>query len=447
MSKENSKKDVSTSVLPSSSPSPLFTNNSDFLSKLPSGVVWQLLYYLDTDSVVSLAGVNNILRQLVMSRFHLTMALPISTAFANHLQKNPYSHNKPVLRLRISHLTPDYIRKDLVLQTLPVQQLAISKQLLLLNLSTLTDLCLHLEQTENEDTNNYRLAFLALLQSTGLLRQLTKLHIMMHQSFLQHLLPDNFGVHLMKDGLSVDMLVITVSGEQSTKDINVTADEYGKGLENFVSLVKSRKFVLNICKEPSTKKIVKILTNDYVECFELVAPCNFLAELKMSQVKKVLVSTPGQNCSSATHQLGKCVLDWRMVRDGCPGLKIFGGVGVKQFKEMRARRKKEKEHMRKASSRTKIIKVGKHKRRLRCGECEGCKRANCGACRNCKDMRCFGGRGTRAQACEGRKCLGMMGGKGKDRKHGKDSGTKGPSQELPKIPVVNWTKFILCTIK
>ena len=94
MANDNLKKVVSNNT----SPSPLLTNDSDFLSKLPSGVVWQLICYLDTDSVVSLAGVNNILRKLVMARFHLTMALPISTAFANHLQKNPYSHNKPVLR-------------------------------------------------------------------------------------------------------------------------------------------------------------------------------------------------------------------------------------------------------------------------------------------------------------------------------------------------------------
>ena len=62
-------------------------------------------------------------------------------------------------------------------------------------------------------------------------------------------------------------------------------------------------------------------------------------------------------------------------------------------------------------------------------------------------MRCFGGRGTRAQACEERKCLGMDGGSGKDMKQGKDWDPKKPIQELPKIPVVNWTKFILCTIK
>jgi len=439
MSNESSKKSVS-SLVPSCA-------STDLLSKLPDTVLWELLFYLDTDSIVALAGVNTILRKLVMTRFHLTTTLPFSTAFANHLQKNPYSHLKPVLRLRVSHLTPDFIRKELMQQSLPVQQVSISKQLFLLNLSTLTELCLHLEHTENEDTNNYRLAFLAMLQSTGVLRQLAKLHMMVHQSFLQHLLAENFGLHLMRDGLSVRKLILTVSGEQSSRDITVTAEEYRQGLENFVSLVRASDFVLNISKEPpASKKIKKVLINEFVECFALVAPCDFQAELKMRKVKEVKVSTPGQNCSLPSHLLGKCVLDWRMVRDGCPALQVIGGVKVKEFKEIRARRKKDERMTRKPRGRAKTIKVGKHIRRLRCGDCEGCRRSNCGRCRNCRDMKCFGGKGTRAQACEGRKCL-KMEGSGKDGKHGRNSDHKASSKDFPKIPVVNWTKFILCTIK
>ena len=435
-------------------PKPL--QQTELLANLPGAVIWELLSYLDTESIISLAGVNTILRQLVMARFHLTMSLPFSSTFSNHLQKNPYSHIKPLLRLRISHLTPDFIRKELMLQAPPVQQLAITKQLLLLNLSSLTHLCLHLEHTETEDTNNYRLAFLAMMQTTGILKQLDKLHMMVHQSFLQHLLPENFGQHLMRDGLRVTKLILTISGEQSSRDIVVTADEYKRGLENFVSLVRASKLVLNISKEPAaTKKIKKVLTNNHVEYFELVAPCTFQASLKMSAVREVKVSTPGHGCNLPSHLLGKCVLDWRMVRDGCPALKVIGGVNVKEFKEIR-RRKNKGEKVKKTS---RTIKVGKHIRRLRfvhainvnklcisyfrCGSCEGCKKANCGQCRNCKDMKVFGGKGTRAQACEGRKCLRMLGGSGKDKKQGR----KAESQELPKIPVVKWTKFILCTIK
>eukprot|EP00092_Neocalanus_flemingeri_P000276 GFUD01000296.1.p1 GENE.GFUD01000296.1~~GFUD01000296.1.p1 ORF type:complete len:452 (-),score=130.40 GFUD01000296.1:42-1397(-) len=420
---------------------------TDILSQLPSCVVWQLLSYLDTDSIVSLAGVNTTLRQLVIARFNLTMTLPITPSFANYLKQNPYSHNKSVLRLRISHLTPDYIKQDKMDHSSHVQQLPISKQLLLINLSSLTTLCLHLEQTDNVDISSYRLAFLALLQSTGVFKQLTKLHLTTFKSFLLNLLPENFGSNFMKDALSVDKLVITLSGEQSTKEKEENTEDYRKGLENFVSMVKARKFVLNIGNEPSNKKIVKILSNDYIQCFELVAPCNFQPKLKMSRVRELNMSTTGQNCpvQPASHQLGKCVLDWRMVRDGCPRLKVFGGVNVKEFKEMRVKKKKEQEFMKKVRART--VRVGKHKRRLRCGECEGCKKSNCGKCRNCKDMKMFGGKGTGRQACEGRKCQGMAGGKVEVKKQSQDTAREGLAKDIPKVPVVNWTKFILCSIK
>ena len=52
----------------------------------------------------------------------------------------------------------------------------------------------------------------------------------------------------------------------------------------------------------------------------------------------------------------------------------------------------------------------------------------------------FGGKGTGRQACEGRKCQGMGGIR-------KDSAREGLVEDFPKVPVVNWTKFILCTIK
>ena len=77
---------------------------------------------------------------------------------------------------------------------------------------------------------------------------------------------------------------------------------------------------------------------------------------------------------------------------------------------------------------------------FRCGKCEGCRKSNCGKCKNCKDMKRFGGKGTGRQACEERKCQGMGG-------MSQDSAREGLGEQFPQIPVVNWTKFILCTIK
>lgn len=42
---------------------------------------------------------------------------------------------------------------------------------------------------------------------------------------------------------------------------------------------------------------------------------------------------------------------------------------------------------------------------LRCGACEGCRRADCGRCPNCRDKPKFGGGGVKKQACQHRRCL------------------------------------------
>ena len=54
-----------------------------------------------------------------------------------------------------------------------------------------------------------------------------------------------------------------------------------------------------------------------------------------------------------------------------------------------------------ASKRT-VVKID---RVLRCGACEGCRRADCGRCPNCRDKPKFGGAGVKKQACQHRRCL------------------------------------------
>ena len=55
-----------------------------------------------------------------------------------------------------------------------------------------------------------------------------------------------------------------------------------------------------------------------------------------------------------------------------------------------------------SASKRAVVKVD---RVLRCGACEGCRRADCGRCPNCRDKPKFGGAGVKKQACQHRRCL------------------------------------------
>lgn len=43
-------------------------------------------------------------------------------------------------------------------------------------------------------------------------------------------------------------------------------------------------------------------------------------------------------------------------------------------------------------------------KKLRCGDCKGCKHDDCGACMNCADKPKFGGSGVRKQCCILKRC-------------------------------------------
>lgn len=48
------------------------------------------------------------------------------------------------------------------------------------------------------------------------------------------------------------------------------------------------------------------------------------------------------------------------------------------------------------------------KRRVRCGECDGCKRKDCGKCVNCLDKKKFNGQGRKKQCCIERRCKNLL---------------------------------------
>jgi len=404
----------------------------NFIYRLPSVVMSQLLCYLDTNSLVSLSQVSKKIKKFVTKCFHLSLDLPFTTSFARKIQKNAYIYLKPVLRLKIGHLAPDFIRKNLMLHTLPIQQVPISKQLMLLNLDSLTHICLNLDITENEHTNKYREGFLGMLQSTGALKSLRLLHLVMHQSFLQHFLPENHGRRLMMDGFWADTLVLAVTGVNSSSDD--ICEGFSNGLRSFIKQVRALKFKLYMCNKQWNEKTTLKFENDFIEYFEIVAPCSFKAEISFSLLKSFVVSTSEITCLKNKHILGKCVIDWRMVRDGCPALETFGGIDLVEFKKIRLKSLRNE-----TTNKTRITKKSKNKRRLRCGNCKGCQKDNCGKCLNCKDMKRFGGKGTRAQACEERKCISMEGLKNKELYES--------SGDVLTLNVVNAAKLRNCTFR
>ena len=391
------------------------------LSQLPACVIWQLLYYLDTPGIVALASVNNTLRHLVTVSFNLSVSVPFTTSYSNQLLADPYSHNKPVLRMRICRLSPDFIRLDKILHSSFAYYLPISRQLLLLNLSSLTNLCLHLEQTEYSDVETYRVAFLAMLQSTGMFKHLSKFHLTVPHTFLLNLAPENFGTRLMKDALAVDHLVITLMKKKGVEIVDTGVNS--RALENFFSSVRSRRFVLNFCSfdVPTKKNTMATLTNDHIEQLKLIAPCHFQAKLKMRKLEELSISTSDQQCPlhKAGHQVGKCVLNRAVVAQGCPNLQEPAGVGMKDMMEREAQQKK--------------LRKRKKAKIMRCGACAGCRVENCGVCRNCSDMKRFGGKGRLRQACEDRKCG------GREELECEES-------ELPIMSVQTWRSFISCCI-
>ena len=191
------------------------------LGQLPPCVLWQLLHYLDTNGIVALAGVNTNLRNMVMAVYNLSVNIPFTTKYANYLQKNPYDHNKPVLRLKINNICPDFIRLDKSLQFNSAQHIPVSHQVLLINMSTLTQVCLSLEQTAFKSIEVYRMAFLGMLQSIGLFKKLSKLHLTISQSALLILEPQQLGMRIVKDALKVDHLVITVMKDQNFGNLDL----------------------------------------------------------------------------------------------------------------------------------------------------------------------------------------------------------------------------------
>merc|ERR1719431_1587167 len=111
------------------------------------------------------------------------------------------------------------------------------------------------------------MAFLGMLQSIGLFKKLSKLHITISQSGLLVLEPEQLGMRIVKDALKVDHLVITVTKDQDVRNLDMKI--YTTVFKNLILSVKSRSFVLDIGSCPiARQRDVMTLTNENVEEFK-----------------------------------------------------------------------------------------------------------------------------------------------------------------------------------
>jgi hypothetical protein len=81
---------------------------------------------------------------------------------------------------------------------------------------------------------------------------------------------------------------------------------------------------------------------------------------------------------------------------------VYGSAPAAQFKPQYGQHSPMSTSSPGGSTKRTVVKVD---RVLRCGACEGCRRADCGRCPNCRDKPKFGGAGVKKQACQHRRCL------------------------------------------
>merc|ERR1719158_1002835 len=98
------------------------------------------------------------MRFLVQSMFYLRYKLPMSEEDLESIRQNPYSHNKPVLRLNLTNPDPGS---------------NVTKQLLVLNLARVSEVFIKYDYDEDKDVVEFRIA----------LKMVKKLHLQVYPEF------------------------------------------------------------------------------------------------------------------------------------------------------------------------------------------------------------------------------------------------------------------------
>ena len=295
---------------------------TDHLSKLNSSILGYIFTLLDNDDLIKLSTLCRRMRFLVQSMFYLRYKLPMSEEDLESIRQNPYSHNKPVLRLNLTNPGPGS---------------NVTKQLLVLNLARVSEVFIKYEYDEDKDVVEFRIALIALMQILIDFKMVKKLHLQVYPEFFINPIRV-FGRKLMGAMIHVHSIDITLQ-EHSKMEKNVRSTLYV--LEDFISSLTCKNLTLrgSLFFEITKKKVFKI-ENPLVNVLTLCVPCFLHPRLRLSNLESL--STKCRDCPSPQPPQFDCVVTWKQVQDGCPVLKHINGDTVDEMKSKREKIKRQK---------------------------------------------------------------------------------------------------------
>jgi len=304
------------------------------LVQMPALVLRRITHFLDVTSLENLAAACDFFHKLVSARGVTTLNIPFSNKFIAELNAVKTYHKKEVFRLRSLKEDDTCVPDD---EAVFVEYM-ISSQLALVNLKKLREVQLMpstLEaQGQVERATNSRLAvfvdfdriLMRRLDQLGCLTNLTRLEVLVDkqchlEEHMSHL------TNLIKLGLTVTSL----------KAISTTDFEtFLCRLESLVTSCRASELTIRVVAERK-RKYVKVFSNDFVKKLTVIAPCDFNAHLKMSQLEEVSVDYPSPNqCNffrspvgdRGIHRSGVCCVSLASVFQRCPNIASFAGVKI-----------------------------------------------------------------------------------------------------------------------
>ena len=193
------------------------------LQDLQDQDLWSIIGFLDSKSILTLANTCSMLRKRLSKAYFLSIQLPLKEEDFDQFRKNFYNLNKPILSLKIVNPLPDT---------------GVVKQILMLNLSSVCEVCVKMDYDDNDDIREFRIALLPVLQTVINFEAVTRFCLHVYPKFLLNL--KDFGPKLMKRMLSVEELLVVLDYEQGKNNESLSTTH----LVSLFPSVQSRKLTL-----------------------------------------------------------------------------------------------------------------------------------------------------------------------------------------------------------